>query len=158
MKKIVSKKHWIAYIGYVMVIVMALIIGIFFYSYHHKHPERIPNYMLYGAYVISFWWLYKGIRGILLLSQIKWTLDNNVLTIEFGVLPWRRTKFSTPTAHLFEAYTRKNVIGDILNYGSLFVKITDGAHSDFRVFYIRNPKKMVEAIHQSIVNAKGRTV
>ncbi len=63
--KTTTKKHWIAYLGYLLLIVIAAIIGTFFFSYHSKHPERIPDYMLYSSYVISILLLYIGIKGML---------------------------------------------------------------------------------------------
>jgi len=119
-----ASKHWISFVLPVIFILLG-IIGIVFTTFGMGMLRLIGFGLLYL--------LHRGVSTILTILNTKIYLTEGHLTISQGVLG--KTITDVPIHKLEGIYLTQNLLGKILNFGSLFVS-TGGVNQSY---VIKNP-------------------
>lgn len=113
-----SKKHWINYVAPSALLFLGVLL--FFGSGHFSILKILGVALLFSAL--------SAIAG---LRKVKWTLTDDVLHIQRGVLPWRQTDLSIPIYDIYEAYTTRGMFGHFLNFAHIHIRRTEGRTTQF---------------------------
>lgn len=148
--KITSRKHWITYFGYFIL----LFIGILFIG-NFSMLKNDSGYWKYFHLIIGTWIIFKSLKGSILNYCTTWSFENNILTVKDGFLPWKRTNFSTDRTQIFEALYSSSFLGTIFGYGTINIRRTDGITSQLIETSMSKQKQFVSSINNAIEDLKS---
>ncbi len=115
-EKLVYKKSWVAYVPYTIIFLLAL--SLFPY---HGFFSKICGILL----------LVPVIMRILRIATVTWTLSEEAILIESGLLPWQKHEHYIAIYDIYECLTHTGFLGHFLNYGDVAVRKNDGTNSAY---------------------------
>lgn len=130
-----AEVHWIVYLIPILIIPLALILSLAYYTY-------ALMYMFYPTFLILLW----QIRKVLINLSINIFIKDNQLTFRKGVI--NKTVFDISLKKYEGIYISQNLLGRILNYGTLTVSTGEISGS----FKIKKPNELRKVILEKTLN------
>lgn len=131
-----SRKHGIVYVGPVLGLLI------------------LP--VLYQIFPLPWMWVPLLLVAISLLTHIlnlkstSWELTEEELTIRSGFFSWQRFHYEIHLSMIYEAYYEHGLIPNLLGYGHLNLRRTDGSTSSFRTTCMTLPGEMTGSINRLV--------
>lgn len=138
---ILSKKHWIVYASYGILILIGLLC-IF--------TNKIFSSEVFGRPIGLILVVYNVFK-MLSVSKVKWELTSKELIISGGLMPWSKTEFQVPIYTVFESFYSRSILGHFLNYGTITIRRTEGSTSHIVETRLANVRHL-SAIINSLVD------
>lgn len=138
-----SQKHGIVYVGPVLGL---LILPAFYYF--------IPIIWTWVPILLAATSL---TMHILNLRSTSWELTEEGLTIRSGFFSWQQFHYEIHLSMIYEAYYEHGLIPNLLGYGHLNLRRTDGSTSSFRTTCMTLPDEMTGSINR-LVNLRNEAL
>jgi len=68
----------------------------------------------------------SGVYNLFYLSTIRWTITDEGVVVQQGILPWRKRGFDHPYDTIFEAYYNFGFFAKLFGYGTVVIRRTEG--------------------------------
>lgn len=119
---IIIKKHWFIYV----VPILLVLLGLFLFMMELSLTTKWLSILLK---ITSIFLVFRQLYKIANINSVSWKLTSTELVVVRGVLPWRKQYLNIPILDIYESLTSSGMVGHFLNFGTIFVRRTEGVTS-----------------------------
>lgn len=139
-----SKKHWVAYI---LPVILLLIFGVPFLIGVLAGFYDPKNFIML---MIPLPVVFLSIFAIINNQSISWTLTEEELIIKSGFLPWKKMYYLIPVEDIYEAYYSTGFLATIFGFGDLSIRRTEGSTTGFTFRTMNKHKEISGEINSRV--------